>query len=275
MKLPLNIDKVTISQPEEYWIFPPLGFFEISEANDNTGDSYGLYWELGKENSEPIVCCKKHEDFTLIPEFSNLDSFLLWYEETNGHQAPTLNLRDTTFFMNLYNRSRVLTKTGKTAEAIHALETSVKLFGEYSDSWALLAENYYKINEIEKASFASLNSIISNYVFGLPSKKAIDLFNSIEFDTKFKDNPLVKRKGGILSGGGYANPFSLNYYEIQKVIAEFKEIKDFKSALLLEQNYGYLMLNETNEVRNKNEFNSDNWSKYFLDNMREIYPNRI
>ena len=33
MKLPAGIQKVTIVQRDDYWIFPPIGFLEIEEAN--------------------------------------------------------------------------------------------------------------------------------------------------------------------------------------------------------------------------------------------------
>ena len=274
MKLPDNINNVTISKFQDYWIFPPIGFIEIEEANDGAGDNYGLYWQLGKENEEPIICSKRHEEFLLIPEFLNLDSFLNWYEETQGQEAPAHNLRDTTFFINLYTRSKVFTKTGKTDEAIQALEKSTQLFGEYSDSWALLGENYYKINEQEKADSSILNSIISNYVFGLPSKKSIELFNNIDTLGELKNNPLVKRRNGLLSGGDFSNPFTINYDKLLEAISEFKELKDYKSALILEQNYGYLMYLENREVKDKYNFKESEWSEYFMNEIVTFYPDR-
>lgn len=274
MKLPENIDNVTISQSHDYSIFPPIGFIEIEEANDGAGDNYGLYWELGKESEEPVIFSKRHEEYLLIPEFLNLDSFLNWYEETQGQESPVLNLKDTSFFINLYNRAKVLTKTGKIEEAIIALEKSTELFGEYSDSWALLAENYYKVNELEKADSAALISIISNYVFGFPSKKAIEHFYKIDTSGKLKNNPLVKRRDGLLSGGDFTNPFRVNYDKLLEAISEFRELKDYKSALILEQNYGYLMCLEKNDIKAKYNFNDDEWSEYFKNEILYFYPER-
>lgn len=274
MKLPNNIDKVTLSESADFWIFPPIGFLEIKEADNGTGDNYGLYWELGKENDEPIICSKRHEEFLLFPEFVNLKSFLAWYEETEGQESPRIDLKDTTFFLNLFNKSKVLTKTGKTDEAIQTLEKSIQLFGEYCDSWTLLAENYYKVNEFEKSENASLNSIITNYTFGLPSKKSIEQFNRIDPGGNLKDNPLVKRKDGLLLSGDFANPFSVDYGKLLEAIEEFTEIGDLKTALLLEQNYGYLMSFEQVETKQKYKFNDSDWSTNFKDKILTYYPDR-
>lgn len=233
-----------------------------------------MYWELGKENGEPIICYKNHEESLLVPEFADLTSFLTWYEETEGQESPRIDLKDTTFFLNLFNKSKVLTKNEKTEEAIQTLEKSIKLFGEYCDSWTLLAENYYKINELEKADTASLNSIITNFAFGLPSKKCIDQFNKVNPQGELRDNPLVKRKDGLLQGGDFANPFTMNYAKLLEAIEEYRVIGDLKTALLLEQNYGYLMNFELVETKEKYRFNEKEWSRNFKDKILTYYPDR-
>lgn len=274
MKHPDNINRVTISKCQDYWIFPPLGFIEFEEGNDGAGDYYGLYWEIGKEEQEPVIFRKNHEEGQLIPEFVNLDSFLSWYETTLGQELPSINLRDSTFYISLYNRARVFSKTGKTNEAIHALEKSTELFGEYSDSWGLLAENYYKANEMDKAELASLYSIISNYVFGLPTFKSIEQINRIDSKGKLKNNPIIKRIDGFISGGTFSNPFMINYDKLLEAIVEFKELKDYKSALILEQNYGYLMHTEKSEIREKYNFKDKEWSEFIKNEILNIYPGR-
>lgn len=275
MKLPNNIDKITLLEIDDFMIFPPLGFREIEEAVNNAGDSYGLYWELEKENEEPIICNKRHEEFLLVPEFVNLNSFLIWYEETDGQKSPRIDLKEKTFFLNLYSKSRVLTKEGKTAEAIEILEKSIQLFGEYCDSWTLLSENYYKINKLDKAETAALNSIITNYIFGLPSKKCIEQFNKINPNGILKNNPLVKRKDSLLIGGDFANPFTISYEKLIEAIEEFSAIGDLKSATLLEQNYGYLMSLEKEAIKLKYSFNEMEWSINFKKKILRNFPNRL
>ena len=274
MKMPSSINKVTISKSQDFWIFPPLGFLEIEEGNDGGGNNYGLYWELGKEQEAPIICWKSHEEFSLVPKFLNLDHFNLWFEETQGQEAEGIDIKDTTFFLSLYTRSKIFTKNNKTTEAIQMLEKSVELFGEFSQSWALLAENYLKINELEKATEASINSIISNYAFGVPSIKAIQQFNQIEISNGYKNHPLLKRRTGLISGGDYSNPFLLNFELYRDIIQEFKEKDEIKSALILEYNYGFLMNFENKEIQKKNKFDFDLWSKNFIKEVYDAFPER-
>lgn len=274
MKQPDNIDKVTIVNVQDFSIFPPIGFTEIEEGNNGAGDNYGLYWALGIEEEEPIVCQKLHEEFLLVPEFSNLDSFLAWYGNQQEKDSAFVNLSKKRFFLDLYNKAKVLTRNGKTVEAIQILEESTALFTEYSDSWTLLADNYYKNSEIEKAEFASINSVISNYVFGLPSKKAIEQFDRIDPLGKYKDHPLVKRKDGLISGGSYSSPFTVDYDGILVAVTEFKELGDHRSALILAQNYGYLMSLENSEIKKRYNFNRTQWADAFSKKLLNFYPNR-
>jgi len=274
MKLPDNIDKVTIETSTGTSAFPSNGFIEFEEGNDGGGDNYGLYWAIGRENEEPMVCHKIHEESLLVPEFPNLNSFLKWYYAEQGQTADFITSSDKPFFLDLYNKAKVLTKNDKTQDAILILEKSIEQFAEFTDSWALLADNYYKQHEVDKAEYASLNSIISNYAFGLPSKKAIDQFNKINSSGKYKDHPLVKRKDGLLSGGNYVNPFTINYFSILDAIAEFEKLFDYRSALILEQNYAYLMSFEKIEVKEKYNFNSSIWVKNFKDKVLIFFPDR-
>jgi tetratricopeptide (TPR) repeat protein len=211
MKLPKSIENVTVKSSTGVSVFPPSGFIEFEEGNDGGGDNYGLYWPVGREIEEPIVCYKNHEEALLVPQFSDLNSFLKWYGVEQGKASDFTGISDKPFFLDLYNKARVLTKSSKTEEAIQVLEESIEQFDEFTDSWTLLADNYYSQNKLDQAEYASLNSIVSNYAFGLPSKKAIEQFNRISPSGKYTDHPLVKRKEGLLSRGSYVNPFTINY----------------------------------------------------------------
>jgi hypothetical protein len=274
MKIPSQISKVTLNEPSGYWIFPPIGFVEIDESADGAGNYYGLYWELGKENEEPTVCWMDHEQGSLVPEFKDLDSLLIWFEETESFSSPPIDLNDNNFFMNLYKKSKILTKNEKNDEAIIRLEKSINLFGEFCDSWTLLAENYWKLNEIEKAEVASLNSILTNYTFAIPSSKSIEQFDRIDPNGKLKNNPIVKRKEGLLKGGFYNNPFSVNYELLNEAIEEYYDIGDLRSAILLQQNYGYLMMFEPEKTRRRHDFEDKKWSEEFKNKVLENYPDR-
>lgn len=273
MKFPENIEKFTVNK-NNYGIFPPIGYLSIDETSDGGGDDYGLYWEIGKEKGLPIVCSSRHEESLLVPEFRDFTSFVDWFEETDGQEGPTMNLNDNDFFISLTNKGKVLTKNGKNEEAIQKLERAVSLFGEYSETWYWLAENYYKTGQKDKADRALVNSIASNFVFGLPSKKNVDRFNEMTPSEELKNHPIVRRKANLIHGGDFATPFSLDYNLIPEIVDELKTRKDYRTALLMQQNYGLLMTSETEDIIEQHHFKIETWFESFKSEMLSIYPER-
>lgn len=75
MKLPNNLAGMTLSNDGH--IFPPFGFITIDETGDGGGDYYGMYWEIGKEEFDPIVCALQHEEFYLSLNFQILKHLLI------------------------------------------------------------------------------------------------------------------------------------------------------------------------------------------------------
>lgn len=272
MKFPKDIERFTINK-SSYGIFPP-GYHTIEQSSDGGGDYYGLYWEIGKENSSPIVCLSQHEESLLVPEFKDFTSFLDWFDETGGQEGPTMNLNDNDFFISLTNKGKILTKNGKSEEAIQKLERAVSLFGEYSETWYWLAENYYKTGQKDKADRAIVNSITSNFFFGLPSKKTIDRFNEMTPSDELKDHPIVKRKTNLIKGGDFNTPFTMDYNLFPEIVEELKERKDYRIAMLMRQNYGLLMTSETEDVIERHHFNIDTWFESFKSELFSIYPER-
>jgi tetratricopeptide (TPR) repeat protein len=275
MKKPTDIDKVKIIESTNSSIIPPIGFLEIEQGNGGYGDCYGLYWELGKEEQEPIVCEYEHEEFQLSPQFPKLSKFIEWYQETDGQEANTINLNDRDFFMNLYLKSKVLARKNETEEAIERLEQSVKLFGEFSDSWALLGEQYYKVDNRSKAIESLFNAITSNWMFGLPSKKVIEMYSSIEMDNNSDTSPLFKYRKELLSSGDLSKPKVVNYPILKDVAYEFEQQGNYRAALLLSQNYAYLLSLEKDEIQVENKFNQNEWLNSFKDKLKIHFPKRI
>jgi tetratricopeptide (TPR) repeat protein len=273
MKLPKEIEKFTVSSPD-YDYFPPVGYLPIEETSDGAGDNYGLYWEIGKEEKYPIVCSARHEEKIIVPEFKDFQSFVDWFDETKGQAAPKMNLNDYDYFISLTNKAKVLTKSGKIEEAIFRLERAVSLFGEYTETWYRLSENYYITGQKEKGDKALVNAILSNYYFGLPSKKSIDKFNEMIPSDELKENPLIKRKEGFISGGGYSTPITINYDLLLSTVEEFKAMNDNRTAMIMKQNYGLLLASETDENAHKYGFNNFEWFDNFKKELFSLYPDR-
>jgi len=272
MKLPEEIDRFTISN--QAYFFPPVGYLPIEETSDGAGDNYGLYWEIGKEEKNPIVCSARHEENILVPEFKDFKTFVDWFDETAGQEGPCMNLNDYDYFISLTNKAKVLTKNGKNGEAILRLERAVSLFGEYTETWHWLSENYYITGQKEKGDKALVNSILSNYYFGLPSKKSIDKFIAMIPSDELKGNPLIKRKEGFISGGDYSKPFTIDYDLLLSTVEEFKAMNDNRTAMIMKQNYGLLMSSENDETAQKHGFNIFDWFENFKKELFSFYPDR-
>ncbi|MGV3541044.1 MAG: hypothetical protein ACO1OQ_14610 [Rufibacter sp.] len=275
MKFPTEIKDVSLVEPRENYIIPPFGFVEIEEGNGGYGDFYGLYWELGKENTDPIVSEFNHEEALLTPVFPNLSEFIKWYNETDGQEAPRVNQNDKSFFMNLFLKAKISVKNGRTEEAIQRLEDSVYLFGEYSDSWTLLAEQYYNVGHVAQAEESGLKSILSNWMFGLPSKKALQLFDKIDENGHLKDNPLVKLRNGLFKAGNFTKPFVVNYPLLREAVQALEELGDYKNALLLSQNYAYLLCTESEEIQEENGLDIYAWIEEFKKKLEKHFPERL
>jgi len=275
MKFPTEINDVRLVNSREYYIIPPFGFVEIEGGNGGYGDFYGLYWELGKESTEPIVCEFNHEEALLTPVFPSLSEFIKWYNETEGQEAPRVNLNDKSFFMNLFLKAKISAKNGRTEEAIQRLEDSVSLFGEYSDSWTLLAEQYYIVGNVTQAEESALKAILSNWMFGLPSKKALEQFYKIDENGHLRDKPLVKLRKGLFKAGDFTKPFVVNYPILREAVQAIEDLGDHKSALLLSQNYSYLLHMESKNLQDENGFNEHAWIEEFKRKLDKYFPERL
>ncbi|MBP9892361.1 MAG: hypothetical protein KBG84_10705 [Planctomycetes bacterium] len=74
-------------------VYPPLGYIScFAELDVGNGDSYGLYWPIGKENEDPIVCTTMHDGGELAPIASTVSGALqlLHFAEIQSDDAQSL-----------------------------------------------------------------------------------------------------------------------------------------------------------------------------------------
>jgi hypothetical protein len=80
MKLPLQPDDLLshLQLDREHLFhgpYPPKGFVVIKNSESEFGDCVGLYWPLGREAAEPLVCTTTFEEYSLDPLFSSVTKF--------------------------------------------------------------------------------------------------------------------------------------------------------------------------------------------------------
>jgi len=260
MKLPENSDQVTIIPGVGEGVYPAQGFLMFEEAALGNGDYYGLYWEVGKEEQEPIVCETMHEEEGIIePRFSSLDKFLKWYE-INDYDWGEIEIEDDDFVWNCLEVGDRYVQQNKPEEAIVYYKKATNSVSEMSTPWYKLAAQQLRMKQDLEAQQSLMNAILSNWTLGFPSENAIRLFRQMQFENEFKIHPLIKHKEGLTFKFGRKNE---DYVILREIIQELKEAQNIRDWFLMEQNYAYRMARETSSFRRKNNFNLAQWQGTF------------
>lgn len=277
MKLPNNMDKISIMKDDApLGPYPPLGFIPFWEAELGNGDYFGLYWPLGKEDSEPIICDMSHDNWTLIPSFSSLNKFIEW-AEPNDWMRDGGEIDDVTFSPNLISKAKSMISANRLEEAIILIEKACKSLPEVSEYWNILANQYRRIAKAEEAAKASLNAFNSNWVFNIPNESVFRSLKSGKSKEILNEDPLIQQVDSLnFKFGGVKE--NHDYDILKEVIKEYIVKSDYISALLLYQNYAYMMNSETTSFQERYNFKLGEWqlefsnlcSKY-LNDTRKIF----
>jgi hypothetical protein len=89
-----------------------------------------------------------------------------------------------------------------------------------------------------------------------------------------KDHPIVKRRERLIGDGNFTKAVSVNLGALLETIDELKKQKDYRSAILMQQNYGLLMASESEEVMTLHGFDRSTWFESFRTEVFSLYPNR-
>jgi hypothetical protein len=93
MQLPASLAHISAEQDWQHTTpYPPLGFTSFYEGALGNGDTFGLYWPIGREAAEPIVVETWHDEWHIQPHFSSRTAFLQAYhlQQENYHCTSTL-----------------------------------------------------------------------------------------------------------------------------------------------------------------------------------------
>ncbi len=87
MKMPSQIERLSMGGGDVGGIYPPLGFLPVLDAELGNGDYFGLYWPYGRESCEPLVCDMLHDESRVALAFSSVPVFVAWLE-AKGASRP-------------------------------------------------------------------------------------------------------------------------------------------------------------------------------------------
>lgn len=273
MKLPSGSDKISFLNYDRYNAFPPYGFRPFEEGHNGAGDYYGLYWELGKENCEPMVFFMNHEEGYLLPEFPTLSAFLANYNPQTEQVDQDPSFSFSNFYPPFYHQSRVKARKDIPL-ALNMLKRSTHLFGEFSASWFLLSKLLSKEEDKELKEKSAIKAFVSNWQFESPWQEVLDHLQSIRFKTRYKNDPLVKRVDD-LAFSKKQNNFKVYHSSFLNLVEAYKEINDFHSHIMMYENYGFMMENCSRSQQKEVNFSIKEWNTNLEAKIREHYPSRL
>jgi len=262
MKKPTNIDKLSLHSIE-YALgpYPTLGFVPVSEAELGNGDYYGLYWPLGRENDEPIVCDMLHDEWSLKLSFSSTDKFIEYLELNDWFRGEN-KVFDEDFAPSYYQKAKGCLSKNNVEDAINYLNRAVSSFPEDCEYWFSLASQLRRIRKNEESIKAAVNAFLGNWVFSFPPQGVLRMLQSNNAKEILPNDPIVKRVNNLNLGFG-GEKENNNYPLLKECIEEYFEQGEDIKGLSLFQNYAYMMYSETTAFQERYNFNLSEWQSEY------------
>jgi tetratricopeptide (TPR) repeat protein len=275
MKIPTGIEKVSLSKSDvPLGPYPSLGFVPLWDAELGNGDYFGLYWPLGKENEEPIVCDMLHDEWALEPRFSSLEKFIEWLE-LNDWERGDEEIVDDQLSTAIFNKAKTLYSSSDIEAAINLLNKACINFPEVSEYWFALSSQSKRVGDMEKSANAALKALNSNWVFGFPAQGVIRSLRSSQFREALSKDPIVQRIDEFELNFGGVKENSI-YPIIYECVQEYLNSERFIDGLMLYQNYGYMMCSETGAFQERYNFDLKSWrSEYSELCLKHLGDNRV
>lgn len=275
MKSPIGLEKVSVSQGDiPFGPYPSLGFVPLLNAELGNGDYFGLYWPIGREREEPIVCDMLHDEWALKPCFSSLAKFIEWLDLNDGERGEE-EVIDEQLSSVIFTKAKALYSGSDVGTAIKLLNKACGNFPEVSEYWFALSSQSKRVGEIETSAQAALKALVSNWNFGFPVQEVIRLLQNPQFREVLNKDPIIQRidEFELNFGGVKENRIYPIMYEC---IQEYFNNGQFVEGLILYQNYGYMMYSETSSFQDRYNFNLKNWqSEYSELCKKHLGDNRV
>lgn len=258
MKLPARVNEVSLDRDNGPGSIP--GFVPFAEHALGNGDTYGLYWPVGLEGSEPLVVETFHDEGRLVPAFSSLDTFLAashGLDDEDGYLEHPDFSQDPDAPQAAYEQARHLLGKQAVNDAIELLERTLQRLPEYADAAALLVGQYLRQGRHDEACRLAVRSVLAPPCFG--SGQAVEriwqwLARQTQGPADLAQDPLWQGRkafSNIPAGGSKHNDL---YPVIDAVIKAYLEAGDTVSALLLLQAQAQYMRGETVSLQQRYGF---------------------
>ena len=245
MQLPASLAQISTDQDWRHDTpYPPLGFLPFFEGALGNGDTFGLYWPIGREACEPIVVETWHDEWRLQPHFSSLAAFLQAHAAAEDEYVVTPSLADDPASPRAaYLEAKELIALRKPDAAIALLEAALAILPEYTDALVLLHGQYVRAGRIDDAVKVAIQAIIAPPSFGGPPLKALQWLRAQPVPDGEPDP--IRRACGQLSFHFGGSKDNADYPVLLAAIATYLEQGKHVAASTLMQTYAELMSAET------------------------------
>ena len=245
MQLPASLAHISAEQDWQHTTaYPPLGFLPFSEGALGNGDTFGLYWPIGREASEPIVVETWHDEWRIQPHFSSLTTFLQAYAAAEDEYVGTPSLTDDPASPRAaFLEAKEQIAQRKPEAAIALLEAALAIFPEYTDALILLHGQYVRAGRTDDAVRVAIQAIISPPSFGGPPLKALQWLRTQPVPDGEPDP--IWRACGQLSFNFGGSKENADYPVLLAAIDDYLAQGDSIRASTLMQTYAELMSAET------------------------------
>ena len=254
MQRPANLAHISVEQDWQHTTaYPPLGFAPFFEGALGNGDTFGLYWPIGREGAEPIVVETWHDEWRIQPHFSSLAAFLQAHAAAEDEYVATPSLADDP----ASPRAAFLAAKEQIAQrnpdqAIALLEAALAIVPEYTDALVLLHGQYVRAGRTDAAVKVAIQAIISPPSFGGPPFKALQWLRTQPVPDGELDP--IWRACGQLSFNFGGSKENADYPVLLGAIATYVEQGNYLRASTLMQTYAELMSAETISFQERYDF---------------------
>ena len=254
MQRPANLASISVEQDWQHDApYPPLGFTPFAEGALGNGDTFGLYWPIGREACEPIVVETWHDEWRIQPHFSSLAAFLQAYARAEDEYVATPSLADDPDSPRAaFLEAREWIAQRKPDAAIALLEAALAILPEYTDALTLLHGQYARAGRIDEAVKVAIQAIISPPSFGGPPFKALQWLRAQPVPDGEPDP--IWRACGQLSFHFGGSKDNADYPVLLAAIDTYVEQGKHVCAATLMQTYAELMSAETVSFQERYEF---------------------
>lgn len=256
MQLPANLAHISVEQDWQHSTpYPPLGFIPFAEGALGNGDTFGLYWPIGREASEPIVVETWHDEWRLQPHFSSLAAFLQAHARAEDDYVGTPTLADDPASPRAAClEARELIARQDPAAAIALLEGALAIVPEYTEALVLLHGQYVRAGRTGDAVRVAIQAIISPPSFGGPPLKALQWLRTQPVPEAEADP--IWRACGQLSFQFGGSKDNADYAVLLAAIDTYLAQGNDRCASTLMQTYAELMGAETVSFQERHGFDA-------------------